>query len=249
MTPKESLLATAIHNLFMDDPKILGIAKGKPPIHDDTNQMPHQYEYLSNLFKLKIMESLGDTPYFESISSAFYDIHSYRFIDDPKFSESLITKLKSMGIPQNAIKVATDKVQEIVKEMKNGNKEWDERSAGWHKNLEGVKKTSQEFNQKPEREEAASGGGPWPNRKELANITEDLKSEVMPDQDPYVDIGYSLSLDRILRDMKYKIDQFSRTGRLDAAKKYTKMVEEIEKTYKETHSEKSALRKYEEMLK
>jgi len=43
MTPKESLLATAIHNLFMDDPKILGIAKGKPPIHDDTNQMPHQY--------------------------------------------------------------------------------------------------------------------------------------------------------------------------------------------------------------
>lgn len=159
MKNNESVLVKAIQNLFSNDPSLFGIAKGKPEI-DNTNCMPHQYEWINDLFRLKLNEDLGDSPFYESITSAFYDIHSYKFIEDPKFTESFTLRLRSIGVPTEDIKKAISKIKDVVNEVKNN-----ERSAGWNKELTEIKKTSQEFNRDLKREEAASGGGPYPPSK------------------------------------------------------------------------------------
>ena len=155
MTPKESVLAKAIHNAFMNDPAVMGIVKGKPPIDDATNCMPHQYEWIHDLYRLKLNENLNNPAFFESISSAFYDIHSYRFINDYKFKEALETKMRSMGVPRSEMQIALNMVDEVIKEVKKDRKvtgdekhqnmgleqleggkpseNWSESDAGWNR--------------------------------------------------------------------------------------------------------------------
>ncbi len=175
MNPKEQLLAEAVKSMFNNDPKVLGIVKGKP-ITDPTSRMPHQYEYLMDSFALKII----DSDFFESIKSTFYDIHSYKFITDPSFCESFIRRLMAQGIPNVEINKACIALENVCKEM--GVKEfdptcslplrqqseacvnWNEKSAGWHKDLSGIRQVSQNFNEKPKREEPYSGGGPAPKK-------------------------------------------------------------------------------------
>jgi hypothetical protein len=162
MNQKEQMLAEAVRCMFGNDPATLGIIKGKP-ISDPTSRMPHQYEHIQELFALKVADSV----FYESLRSAFYDIHSYKYINDPKFCNSLTARLKSIGIPHSEIRKACDMVEEIKKELGDKGGKWDttkwnEGAAGWHRNLEGVKASSQEFNEKPTREEPYSGGGPWP---------------------------------------------------------------------------------------
>lgn len=252
MTNKENVLAKAIHNLFQNDPSVYGIAKGKPSIDDGSNCMPHQYEWINDLYKLKLVEDLGDSRFFESISSAFADIHSYRFINDHKFSESLITRLKAIGIPLNEIKIAIEAIKKVMVEIKKEYKmkaddEFDEKSAGWHHDLEGIKKVSQQFNRKPERVEANSGGGPWPKEKEFSNITENLTKT--PDNTLNVDIGHSNSVERILKDLKNKEDLFNHRGDTVSAHKYGSTYNKVKSIFEKTNNPAEALRAYEELLR
>jgi len=255
MNPKESVLATAIHNLFSNDPSVMGIAQGKPGICDSTNCMPHQWEWINDIYKIKLVDKMGDSPFFESVSSAFYDIHSYKFIEDHKFNEAMILRLRSVGVPKQQIQIALECIQETIDQVKKEceipkEEEFDERSAGWHHDLKEVMAASQQFNKKPtQRSEPASGGGAYPAKKELSNITEDTQNTMLQDEQPLVDIGYSRSMERILRDLNYKIKMFENAGRLDAAKKYNNIVEEMNKVYKATRNEQKALQKYEEMIR
>ena len=164
MTPKESLLVKAIHNVFMNDPAAMGIVKGKPPITDATNCMPHQYEWINDLYRLKLNENLAGSAFYESISSAFYDVHSYRFINDYKFKEAMEARMRSIGVPRSEIQIALNMVDEVLKEAKKDHKikessdsnhqnmgleqleggkpsdNWSESEAGWHRDIEEVKK-------------------------------------------------------------------------------------------------------------
>jgi hypothetical protein len=162
MNQKEHLLAEAVKSMFNNDPQALGIVKGKP-ITDPTSRMPHQYEYIMDLFALKI----ADSTFFESIKSAFYDIHSYKFINDPSFCDSFIRRMKAIGLPHEEINKACIAVEGICEELGasdwfRGDRNWDEKSAGWHKDLAGIRQVSQDFNQNRKQEEPYSGGGPAP---------------------------------------------------------------------------------------
>jgi len=117
MRPLEVLFLEAVRSMFNSDPAVLGIVKGKP-IVDPTNRMPRQYEYINNLFALKIADSL----FFESLHSAFYDIHSYKFISDPTFCESYRTRCKAIGIPETEIETACKQIYAIYEELKKDRK-------------------------------------------------------------------------------------------------------------------------------
>jgi len=253
MDTKESVLARAIHNLFMDDPAILGIAQGKPGICDSTNCMPHQWEWINDIYKIKLIDKMGDSPFFESVSSAFYDIHSYRFIEDHKFNEALILRLKSIGVPKQQIQIALDTIQETIDQIKKDRKipkgeEFDERSAGWHKNLKAIMAASQQFNKKPtERSEPYSGGGQYPAKKEFSNITEDVDGQMMLDQQPE-EIEYSRGIEGILRDLNMRLDQFKAAHRQDAVQLYENIIREVTNVYNKTRNENLALRRYSELI-
>ena len=165
MRQTEKELLEAVNNMFKDDPAILGIAKGKPA-KEITHNFTHQYEWIHNLFSLKITESL----FFESICGAFYDIHSYKYIEDPTFEVSFRKRMKAIGVPAVEIEHAVKAYRDVIKEVKSDNnikpdEDYDERSKGWHPDMAGIRAVSQEFNRPIKREEPYTGGGPWPPKK------------------------------------------------------------------------------------
>lgn len=169
MNELDNRIAEAFERLLGSN-EALGITKGKPEI-DEPNRLPRQYEYIRGLFGLKVSDSL----FYESLCSAFYDIHSYRYVDDPLFCESLSVRLKAIGTPQDEICKACNAVSEIIKDMHKEyglaeNQAWSEKAAGWHPNIAGIIAVSQDFNKKEKKEEPYSGGGPWPLTEEIKKI-------------------------------------------------------------------------------
>jgi len=182
MNQKEKLLAEAVKSMFNNDPSVLGIIKGRPS-PDPTARMPHQYEYIMDVFSMKILDSL----HFESIKSAFYDIHSYKFINDPTFKESFERRMKAIGVPFAEIEKANKAIAETIKEISGNDIDkniwgWDERSAGWHPDLDGIRQVSQDFNQKRKQEQPYSGGGPAPSKTSLTEAYEifNQSSKLLP---------------------------------------------------------------------
>jgi hypothetical protein len=169
MSTLDNRIAEAFERLLGSN-EALGITKGKPEI-DEPNRMPRQYEYIRGLFGLKV----ADSTFYESLCSAFYDIHSYRYVDDPLFCESLTTRLKAIGTPQDEICKACNAVMEINKDMHKEyglkeNEAWSEKAAGWHPNIAGIIATSQDFNKDGKKEEPYSGGGPWPIEESIMKL-------------------------------------------------------------------------------
>ena len=204
MNQTERMLAEAVRCMFGNDPATLGIIKGKP-ISDPTSRMPHQYEHIQELFALKV----GDSVFYESLRSAFYDIHSYKYINDPNFCLSLTTRLKSIGVPYSEIRKACGIIEEIKKELGGKHDDWNEGAAGWHRNLKGIKASSQEFNEKPKHKEPYSGGGPWPLEEDvakLANITKEMIADATPGQ------LIEMLLARAVRDLKEASKLFAFKG-------------------------------------
>ena len=165
MRQAERQLVEAVNNMFKDDPALLGIVKGKPE-KEVSHNFTHQYEWIHNLFALKIT----DTTFFESIASAFYDIHSYKYLEDPTFEVAFKKRMKSIGVPLTEINHAVEAYREVIKEVKKDNnasddEDWNEASKGWHPDLKGVMDTTRVLNGNRPKEEPYTGGGPWPPKK------------------------------------------------------------------------------------
>lgn len=109
--------------------------------HDDTEHSHNtqfQWEDIQDSFAVNIK----DSDFFDAINTAFYKVHTYKWIEDEKFENALVDNLESMGIPHEEIEKAIEALEKVRKEYlkDTGN----EAAAGWSDNMEGLKQVTQE---------------------------------------------------------------------------------------------------------
>ncbi|HUU40502.1 MAG TPA: hypothetical protein VMW42_06165 [Desulfatiglandales bacterium] len=156
----ERNLVEAIGNLFKNgDEDILGL------VHKDEETSHHfekQWNTIEEMFALKVVKS----PFHEELTSAFRDIHSYKYVDDSTFPIALRKRLSARGIPTEEITNAEKHLQEICEELKKEN--FQEKAAGWNPNLDQIIDTTKNANnRKPSQEAPFTGGGPAPDPNEI----------------------------------------------------------------------------------
>lgn len=156
----ESMLVEAVGNLFKNSSNVLGI------VDVDREEVAHNFEFqwngIEDMFALKTRTST----FHEELTSAFRDIHSYKYLDSPTFQVALEKRLTARGIPTAEIEKAKQYCEEIKKELKSKN--FQEKDAGWHPHLDEVLDTTRNANdRKPSKEVPYTGGGPVPSRNEI----------------------------------------------------------------------------------
>jgi len=136
-------------------------------MHDDKQETSHtfwrQWEGIDDMFALKAAES----PFCESITSAFHAVHSYKYIDDPTFPLSMERDLLARGVPADERQKAVKYVQEILEEL--GKEGVDaEKDAGWNPQLDEIATMTREADTRDAKmTEPFTGGGPAPNEDDL----------------------------------------------------------------------------------
>lgn len=171
----EKLLAEAVRGYMSSDDAMLGLdyhnrKPGKLDDSESSHYQWHQWEYIDDSFSEKVV----DSPFFESLTSAFFKIHSYKYLDDSTFPLSLEQEFRSMGLPREDCIKAYKAISEILKEHKGNTKCWDEhiehskswgeRDAGWNPAMKEITDmTRNADNRDPKKsEEPFTGGGPAP---------------------------------------------------------------------------------------
>jgi hypothetical protein len=166
MDKTERQLAEAIKTMFQNDPDVLGIAHGKPhfPTDDPHHRFTHLYESTNNLFALKINEA--DLNHYESLCSAFYDIHSYTYVTDcDKFCRNFTMRCRSMAVPTGEVEKACEIIHKISESICE--EHGDERSSGWTDIAKMRDVTTMADRRTPTKEPPFTGGGPAPDPNEI----------------------------------------------------------------------------------
>lgn len=154
MNSDEKLLSEAVKNMLQQDAK-LGLSYHKPPHEkrESSHFFQYQWESVDDMYQLAISES----KFSDSLSAAFYKVHSYKYVDDPSFKIALDAELRSMGIPKEDRELALKSLDKVLKEVKG------ERDAGWNPRLEElVDVTTNADKHKMSQEPPWTGGGPAP---------------------------------------------------------------------------------------
>jgi hypothetical protein len=162
MRPEEKELVEAIGNMFHDTSSRLGLLQDQPK--EVTHTMEFQWNTIEAMFAVKV----SDSPFFESLTAAFRDIHSYKYIDNETFHLSLRKRLSATGIPTEEIEKAVNAVNDIREEL--GGEDFQEKAAGWHPNLDEIADTTTNATTRtPQPSKPWHGGGPAPAKTEFAN--------------------------------------------------------------------------------
>lgn len=131
MNKNELLIAEAIKSLFNQDAE-LGLQD-----HDleEFNSIEHSSEYLHNhisdIFHIKSSELTHS----DGINAAFSKVHSYKYIDDPRFCEIMQKNMVGQGIPKHERDKACGFIEQIIKELQTDQKIWAEKDIGFNKEL------------------------------------------------------------------------------------------------------------------
>jgi len=161
---KEQKLVEAIGNMFHDTASRLGLLKDQIP------EMSHNAEFQWNTIEAMFALKVTDSPFFESLTAAFRDIHSYKYLDDQTFEIAIRKRLSATVMPTEAIEKAVKTITEIRKEL--GGENFQEKQAGWHPNLDKIADTTTNATTRtPEPSKPWHGGGPAPAKSEFANAT------------------------------------------------------------------------------
>jgi len=140
LTHDEAILAESIENMLQQDAK-LGLK-----IHDtmDTNlgETERGYEYLhgniSEMFALKAAELTHS----EGVCQAFRKVHSYKYLDDPKFQTAMKKEMVAQAIPAEERSKALEFVPAIISELKNDQAEWAEKDFGFNPKLNEIQEAN-----------------------------------------------------------------------------------------------------------
>lgn len=156
-TPKKlnQAITEAVKGMLNDSTLGLGSSK------DETSHTSQfRWEGIDDAYALKV----SDSPFFESITSAFFQVHSYKYIDHPTFKLSLESELRNRALPTEEIDRAMGAVDSLVEELSKTKPT--ERDAGWNPNIaEIADMTRNADNRKLDRPEPFTGGGPWPKNE------------------------------------------------------------------------------------
>jgi hypothetical protein len=166
----EQTLLEAVKTLFQQDPE-LGLS-----YHSDDDQIGsvetnygHLHEQINQLFSIKSSESLHS----DSLNQAFFKVHGYKYIDDPTFIPAFEKELTAQGIPKSDRALGTKFIEDIIKELKSDEKEWEEANFGFNKEgMETMPETDLEFNIEKKED--------WPMEKNVEFDSGDASPGHMP---------------------------------------------------------------------
>lgn len=129
-------------------------------VGNETDESAHtsqfRWEGIDDTFKLKVAGS----PYEDSITSAFMQTHSYKYLDNPTFKLSFERELRQRAVPQNEISSSIQHLNSMIEDLKNTPGEQD---SGWSPDMEAlVDLTSNADNRQAKPTEPFTGGGLYP---------------------------------------------------------------------------------------
>jgi len=141
----EKYLLEAVKNVL--DAKALGLLSGDNKHKETSHFQQFQHEDIQSMMLLKVNKS----PFATAIMAAFAKNHSYKYLDDPTFTEGFVRDMKAMAIPANEQQKAVDATSDIIQELsKDGFSA--ERDFGWNPKMDKlVDLTSNADNKKAER--------------------------------------------------------------------------------------------------
>ena len=115
-----------------------------------------RWEGIDDAFKLKVAGSAHE----DSISSAFFQTHNYKYLDNPTFKLSFERELRQRAVPQSEISSAMGFLDTMVTDLKTNPGEQD---SGWSPDMEAlVDLTSNADNRKAKPTDPFTGGGQYP---------------------------------------------------------------------------------------
>ena len=129
----EKLVLEAFDSLLNQDAE-LGLS-----MHDyKDDSIERGFEYLHNhiddLFRVRSAE-LSHT---DGINASFSKVHTYKYIDDPKFITAMEKEMVAQGIPANERAKAVEFLSKIIDQLKEEQQEWAEKDSGFNPNLDEV---------------------------------------------------------------------------------------------------------------
>ena len=162
LTSNEEKLVLAFHNvlresLISEDSTLQDmLAKVAHDVDETAHTSQFRWEGIDDAFKLKAAGS----PYEDSITSAFFQTHSYKYLDNPTFKLSFERELQQRAVPTPEIASAIGYLDSMVTDLKSNPSEQD---AGWNPDMADlVDLTSNADNRKAKPLDAHTGGGHYP---------------------------------------------------------------------------------------
>lgn len=150
----EKAILEAVEGLLQQDAKLgLSIHKDKEVSH----LSQFRWEGIDDLFTLKVAGS----PFKDAMTSAFYAVHSHKYIDHPTFKLAFDKEMSARAVPTAMREQALKHVDAIVEDLTV--KKPNEQDAGWNPAMdEIVEMTTKADDRKAETSEPFTGGGPNP---------------------------------------------------------------------------------------
>ncbi len=144
MDKHEAMLAEAIKNALDDD------ALGLKNREDTKDEVSHTFTFLHEEIEQQFRLETSKLVHHDAIAAAFNRIHSYKYLNDPSFALSFKKDLTAQGIPMEECQKAMDAIDKVSKKLLG---EAGEKDAGWHPELDEIKKVSQpeQFNESVEK--------------------------------------------------------------------------------------------------
>jgi len=90
-----------------------------------------RWEGIDDAFKLKV----AGNPFEDAITSAFFQTHTYKYIDNPTFKKSFQKELTQRAIPTIEVDGAMKHFDSLVKEL---SKNPGEQDSGWNPNMKDI---------------------------------------------------------------------------------------------------------------
>ena len=132
------------------------LSKVSHDVDENAHNSQFRWEGIDDAFKLKVAGS----PYEDSITSAFFQTHNYKYLDNPTFKLSFERELKQRSIPTSEITSAMDHLSSMISDLSTPG----ESDSGWSPDMEAlVDLTSNADNRQAKPDEPFSGGGLYPD--------------------------------------------------------------------------------------
>ncbi len=164
LNPNEEKIVLAMRNILRENLiyENTALQDMLDKVKHGTDEVAHtsqfRWEGIDDDFRLRVAGS----PYEDSVTSAFFQTHSYKYLDNPTFKLSFERELKQRALPTNEIASAIGHLDSMVTELKNDVSEQD---AGWNTDMEAlVDLTSNADNRTSKPLDPYTGGGQYPKR-------------------------------------------------------------------------------------
>lgn len=131
MNKKEKTLTEAVET-FLQHKAQLGLQE--PDWEEESHTFQFMHEQINDLYRLKT----SDTTHHTGICAAFRKVHDYKYVTDPTFREALHKELTAQAVPAEELEKALDMVNTVIEEIKEENKNWNEKDAGFNPNLDEI---------------------------------------------------------------------------------------------------------------